>query len=144
MTPHSILIVDSDTRAAQVTGALITRSLPDATLRVEPTPERGWVSFQQDHPDVLIIDPSMNSPAGVQLIRRIKGGQPAAWIIVLTSSPTPALRRRMSDLGVDVYLEKSAPLEQLIAQLERISSGSTLDSQHIDGYSREYTGPPEG
>lgn len=143
MTPHSILIVDSDTRAAQVTGALISRSLPDATLRVEPTPERGWASFQQDHPDVLIIDPSMNSPAGVQLIRRIKGGQPAAWVIVLTSSPTPALRRRMSDLGVDVYLEKSAPLEQLLAQLERISS-SALDSKRADGYSRECTGLPEG
>lgn len=131
-------------RAAQVTGAMITRSLPSATLCFEPTPERGWLSFQRSHPDVVIIDPSLHSPAGLELIRQIKEQAPPARVIVLTSSPTPALRRRMSALGADVYLEKSGPLDQLVAQIRRISSEQSLDSVVSDGYSTSCTDPPGG
>lgn len=141
MTPH-ILIVDPDMRAAQVTGAMITRSLPSATLCVEATPERGWLSFQDNHPDVVIIDPSLHSPAGLQLIRQVKDQPLPARVIVLTSSPTPALRRRMSTMGVDVYLEKSGPLDQLLVQIERILSEHALDSMDMDDYSSPCTGPP--
>src|SRR5689334_11335503 len=43
MVPH-ILIVDSDSSAAQVTRAVVVRALPEATVAVAPTFERALLS----------------------------------------------------------------------------------------------------
>jgi DNA-binding response OmpR family regulator len=101
-----ILIVDADRSAAQVTGAAVTRSLPAATVTVTTDPAHAWPRHQPESLDVLIIDPPSRRPAGTQLIRRAQAIWPGVLVIVLASAPTPALRRDLRALGVDVYLEK--------------------------------------
>jgi DNA-binding response OmpR family regulator len=116
MVPH-ILIVDTDTSAAQVTRALVARALPEATLVIALTFEHARLSMQRQHPDALIIDPSPHSLEGAQLIEQFKATRADAPVIVVASMPTPALRRMMAGLGVDAYLEKPALLPLLRYEL---------------------------
>lgn len=116
MVSH-ILIVDADPTAAQVTSAIIARVLPEATLSVAPTAENARRSAQEHHPNALIIDPSPHSLDGARLIQQLKEDCPGARVIVLASAPTPALRRRMEELGVDAYLEKPATASRLVEEL---------------------------
>src|SRR3954447_11562788 len=111
MNPH-ILIVDSDASAARITRAGVVRVAPAATLVVETDAEGGLRSARNHPPDLLIIDPPRHSPLGTQLIRELKAS-PAGHVIVLASAPTPALRRQMQVLGVDMYLEKPTLLAHL-------------------------------
>ncbi len=111
---YHILIVDVDAAAAQVTRARIARLVPDATLTIEPSPERGRLYVQHRRPDVLIIDPSPRNLECGLLIKFVKETYPGACVIVLTSEPMPGLRSRMCQLGVDVYLEKSVALPSLV------------------------------
>ena len=114
MAPH-ILIVDSHSSAAQVTRAGVRRAVPEATLAVEPDPERGLLSLECRRPDVLIIDPPRHNMAVTHLIRKLKAGSHESRVIVLAS--TPALRRELLQLGVDVYLQKPAPLALVLDSL---------------------------
>ena len=110
--PH-VLIVDADPSAAHVTGAMAQRLAPGITVACELTPDRGWLSAQATPPDVLIIDPSPQKFGDLLLIQLYKEAYPDAGTIVVVSRPTPALRRRVHELGVDVYREKPTTLAQL-------------------------------
>lgn len=119
-----ILLVDADASAAHITSAIVQRSAPDATLRIEPHIPSCWTSVQQSPPDVLIVDPAPYGQFGLQLIQDCKELQPAMRVIVLASAPTPGLRQRMQRLGVDLYLEKPAPLALLSDRLKAALHGA--------------------
>lgn len=114
MPPH-VLILDADPGAAQVTRAGVARALPDATLDVESTAERGWASAKAHQPDLVIVDPGAHNLGNLWLIQALRSAHPHALIIVLASVSTPGLKRRLESMGVDVYLEKPAPLTVLLA-----------------------------
>lgn len=119
MTLH-ILLVDPDASAAQVTSALVQRLEPRAEIVCEGTPEAAWLRSQQQPFDILIVDPLPQSSLGPLLIQLVREQSPACRIVVLSSAPTPALRRKMNELNVDVYLEKSAALPVLKERLQTI------------------------
>ncbi|GAB4124522.1 MAG: response regulator [Roseiflexaceae bacterium] len=119
--PPHILIVDADQSAARVTKTLVERVDPHATLVIETSAERGRISALEHQPDILIIDPSTyNHAADEQLIRQVKAHLPTARVIVLASAPTLTLRRRMLQIGADLYLEKPTATVPLIEGLRSI------------------------
>jgi DNA-binding response OmpR family regulator len=134
-----ILIVDTDIHAAQATSAVVSRPSLEVTVLIAPTQELALRSMQERHPDVLIIDPSPHNLDGAGLIQHFKAICPGAITIVVASAPTPALRRKMSELEVDRYLEKPALLSQLWRDLQALlaSNANTLrdkpaeSAQHV-------------
>jgi DNA-binding response OmpR family regulator len=116
MIPH-ILVVEADAAAAQVTSAILTRALPHAQVLIAADGAAARGSMAAQPPDVVIVDPVGQRPEQIGLVQQVQLAQPGAQIIVLTSAPTPALRREMADLGVAAYLEKPALLAGQIAQV---------------------------
>lgn len=113
--PH-ILIIDADASAAYITRACVQRVAPKAICTIE-SDASGRMYDARDPLDVVIVDPPYHSPAGIRLVRALKETHPKVHVIVLTSAPTPMLRRDMQLLGVDAYLEKPAPLAELVVAL---------------------------
>jgi len=120
MIPH-ILIVESDFAAAQVTSAMLARAVPTAIVSVESDFAAARRSLQRHPPDVLIVDPVRHRPESIWLVQHLKMKHPGSHVIIIASTPTPALRREMEGLGVDAYLEKpellALQLHQLLATL---------------------------
>jgi DNA-binding NarL/FixJ family response regulator len=125
--PAQILIVDADAAAAQVTRAIVERAAPAARLAVAPDLRAAYRELQRELPDVLIIDPSPHPLAGVELVAAVKRRTPHGQVIVLASAPTAGLRRQMQGLGVDLYLEKPAPL--LVDEVRRLLQRGRRDRQ---------------
>lgn len=134
-----ILIVDTDTHAAQATSAVVSRPSLDVKVLIAPTHELALRSMQEQCPDVLIIDPSPHNLDGAGLIQHFKTICPGAITIVVASAPTPALRRKMSELEVDRYLEKPALLSLLWRDLQALLAsnaeappdGPAESAQHV-------------
>jgi DNA-binding NarL/FixJ family response regulator len=116
MAPY-VLIVDADVSAAQVTSAIVTRTVSEATVELAPAVQRVDLGARNHYPDVLIIDPSPHDRAAIQLIRELKAARPDARVIVLASGSNPTLRRTITDLHVDAYLEKPILLGLFTHQL---------------------------
>ncbi|MFN8496469.1 MAG: response regulator [Anaerolineae bacterium] len=117
MSSH-VLIVDADSSAARVTQAGVGRVVPDATLAVVGSTREAWQSAQRHHPDVLIIDPSPDPFGCARLIGLLREQHVPVRIIVLASRSSPALRRDLERLGVTDYINKPAPLPQLLQKVQ--------------------------
>lgn len=124
-TPPHILIIDPDSSAANVTRTLIEHVEPLATLAVEATAERGRLSIQQRMPSIVVIDPSPYNRSDEQLVLELKAQSPGVRVIVLTSASTHALRRRMQEIGADLYIEKPAAPTVLISGLRALIESSS-------------------
>ena len=121
MAPR-ILIIDADQSAAQVTGALVERIAPAATVAYAATPGGGWLAAQCIVPDVLIIDPDPLCPASTLLIQLCKAAWPQIRIVVLTLT-----RTSMAHVQVDGYINKAASTPTLVETLRTALHDAALD-----------------
>lgn len=124
-----ILIIDADASAAYITRACVQRVAPEAICTIGLGSTSG-VHDAREHPDVVIVDPPCHSLAAIRLVRSLKEVHPQAHVIVLASAPTPTLRRDMQHLGVDAYIEKPAPLAEIVVALTTCIE--RLDLAHTD------------
>jgi len=127
MNPY-ILIIDADAQAAKITGAVISQIASTADLKIASNIQDGWSLMQQRWPDLLLIDPSQHQSHALKLIQRIKTVNPATRVVVIASIPTPALRRRMNDLAVDLYFEKPLLLPLCVGELRALMHVGEPDS----------------
>ncbi len=109
MAPR-ILIIDADRSAAQVTGALVERIAPAATVAYAATPGGGWLAAQCIVPDVLIIDPDPVCPTSTLVIQLCKAAWPQIRVLVLARTP-------MRYVPADDYMDKAASAPTLVETL---------------------------
>ena len=86
-----VLIQDADAAAAQITGAFVQRRVAEATVAYAFTPEQAWQSASRQPPDLLIVDPAPDRPATTWLIQSVRQHAPWCRVLVLASTPTPAV-----------------------------------------------------
>ena len=82
----------------------------------------GLAAAREAKPDVIVLDMGLPGVDGWELTRRLRA-EPAprgACIIALTGHATGEAGQRALDAGVDGYLVKPCPPEDLIAEIERL------------------------
>lgn len=121
----SILIIDADPQAAHITGAVIAQLAPNARLTITSSTLDGLSLMQQRWPDLLFIDPSPHQSSAFKMIQQAKTVRPSTRVVAIASIPTPALRRRMQELGVDLYCEKPLLLPLCMNELRALLQPST-------------------
>jgi DNA-binding NarL/FixJ family response regulator len=124
--PH-VLIVDADHGAACATSALVTHTLPHAHVLITHTADAGLRCIARRLPDLLIIDPSPHVLADMRLIQELKAQRPDARVLIVASTPRPAVRRQLEALDIDGYGEKPALPMLLIAQLRLVLHQLNID-----------------
>jgi DNA-binding NarL/FixJ family response regulator len=68
-------------------------------------------------PDVVLMEIQLNDQDGVEFIRQVRQQFPRIQIVVLTSDPTPDIRRQAESAGVNRYLQKYTTVDELIAAI---------------------------
>lgn len=71
------------------------------------------------HPDVILMDLEMPEMDGWVATQRIKSSHPSIFIIALTIHGALAARKKADHAGVDAFIEKGAPTEELIQAIRR-------------------------
>ncbi len=92
--------------------------------------EAAWRALQSHSPDILLTDIEMPHITGLELAQRVqRHGLPIKVVIVTTFARAGFLRRAL-DAGVQGYLLKDAPAEQLAAALRQVHHGGrAIDPQ---------------
>jgi DNA-binding NarL/FixJ family response regulator len=65
-------------------------------------------------PDVVLMDLAMPGVDGLEASRRIKARRPGCRIVALTVHAGEEERGRASQAGIDAFVVKGAPLEELL------------------------------
>ena len=70
-------------------------------------------------PDVVLMDLEMPVTDGYTAARQIKSVCPGSRVIALTVHSYPEARARACDAGVDEFVVKGAPLDELMSAIRR-------------------------
>ncbi len=71
------------------------------------------------HPDVILMDLEMPVMDGYAATQCIKSNDPSIWVVALTIHHDPAAYQQAVRAGVDAFIEKGAPLGELIQAIQK-------------------------
>lgn len=92
--------------------------------------ESAWREIQRDAPDILLTDIEMPGLTGLELAQRIQRHQLPIKVVIVTTFARAGFLRRALDAGVQGYLLKDAPAEQLAEALRQVQRGGrAIDPQ---------------
>src|SRR3712207_6409602 len=119
-----ILIVDDDIELRELTGFALRQAgyfVVQAADGVE-----GWRLWEQEQPDLAILDVNMPRMNGLELCRRIRG-ESTTPIMLLTVRSTEADEIEGLDTGADDYLTKPFSPRTLLARVRALLRRAEVD-----------------
>jgi two-component system response regulator DesR len=125
-----VLLAEDQAMVRGALSALLTLE-PDIEVVGEAADgEAAWRLLQQLRPDVLVTDIEMPGLSGLELAQRAQRHALACKVVIVTTFARPGFLRRALEAGVNGYLLKDAPAEQLAEALRTVvRGGRAIDPQ---------------
>lgn len=83
--------------------------------------ERGDEVFsvmKNTHPDILLLDINMPNLTGLEFLKKYANEFPNTCIIILTSASSFQIVEEASAEGVNCFIRKDTPIEQMVSKIE--------------------------
>jgi CheY-like chemotaxis protein len=93
--------------------------------------DNGWKGlelYNQDHPDVIVLDLKMPGMDGLTVLQEIRSFDPRQPVIVLTGAGTAEAEQQVRAFGVTEYVEKEFSLHRLGDSLNRLLNHPDLST----------------
>ena len=118
-----VMIVDDHPLMRVGVASIINARADMAVVAQTGTGEEAVVLFPQHRPDITLMDLRLPKMSGVDAIRAIRSGFPAARFVVLTTYEGDEDIHRALEAGAKGYVIKGMPYQTLIDALLRVHSG---------------------
>ena len=82
-------------------------------------------AYERHHPDVTLLDLRMPVMEGVEVVRQIRGRDPKALVIVLTTYDTDDEISRALKAGAKAYVLKDISADDLVSCIRNVLAGKT-------------------
>ena len=113
-----VLIVDDDTDIV----TLLEQVLTDEGYDVRTAIGEGALRLAAaEHPTIILLDIMMPGMDGVEVSQRLRADERTRDIPIVAMSASHRLRDRAREMQVDGLLAKPFDLDELLAQIERLS-----------------------
>ena len=119
----SILIVEDDKMASDISSRLIAMQFPSMTVYAAENGIEGIELFKRHAPEIVITDIGLPLLNGLEMAREIKSISPGTKFIVLTAYNEEAFMEGFTELGIEEYLLKPINLEQLMEAINKCVEG---------------------
>jgi two-component system NarL family response regulator len=127
-----VLIADDHGVVREGLASMINRNRADMTVVGEASNGREALElWQQEHPDVTLLDLRMPEMDGVDVIKEIRAKDKSARIIVLTTFDGDEDIYRAIRAGAKGYLLKDITREALMDSIRRVHLGETCVPLHL-------------
>ena len=118
MTQQQLLMIEDDTRLATMVGEYLRQSGFAFSHAADAT--SGLDALQSSPPDLVILDLMLPDMDGLEVCRRIKAGNPAIAVLMLTAKGDPMDRIVGLEIGADDYLPKPFEPRELLARIRAV------------------------
>ena len=144
--PVRILLADDHT-LVRAGVRRILEAQPGITVAGEVSDGDAALEFLHAHPvDVLVLDLTMPGADGFEVLRQVKGMQPALKVLVLTMHSNAEYVARAVQDGADGYLLKDSAVQDLVAAIEAVQAGRAYYSppvqRELSELLRAHAAPP--
>ncbi len=83
----------------------------------------GLAIAERENPDLIVVDMMMPKKSGFLVVEKIKRGNEAPPMIMITANEGSRHRAYAELLGVDTYLRKPFAMEKLVDEVRRLTLG---------------------
>lgn len=83
-------------------------------------------AVREHRPDIVLLDLYLGTENGFELMTAIREASPATRIVILTSDDSTDSLRRGVELGIDGYLLKTLPAQELLQSLRAVGNGAMV------------------
>ncbi len=119
MTPK-LLVAEDAREVAEVVAFGARMAWPDCRVTIAADGEEALGRFEEENPDLVVLDVSMPPPDGFEVCRRIRE-RSRVPILMLTARDSTLDKVRALDLGADDYLTKPFDHLELLARLRALA-----------------------
>jgi DNA-binding response OmpR family regulator len=113
-----ILVVDDDQTILTLIKSALQRVGYESLLAIDG--HLGLKFFEEEKPDLAIIDIAMPGMDGYEVIEAIRQGRPDFPVIVLTAHNLDVMVNYADELGVNVYVTKPFRVDTLIGHVRTL------------------------
>ena len=134
MSTPQLLMIEDDTRLAQMVGEYLTQSGFGFSHAADGA--SGLEMLQQRSPDLVILDLMLPDTDGLEVCRRIRalpGGQAKVSVLMLTAKGDPMDRIIGLEIGADDYLPKPFEPRELLARIRAVLRRRGETASNSDG-----------
>ncbi len=125
-----ILLAEDQAMVRGALTALLSLESDIEVLGAAADGESAWRDLQRLSPDLLVTDIEMPGLSGLELAQRIQRHDMATKVVIVTTFARAGFLRRALDAGVQGYLLKDAPAEELAEALRKVHRGGrAIDPQ---------------
>jgi two-component system KDP operon response regulator KdpE len=117
MTPLRILVVDDEPAMVGAISALVGSAGHQVVTAYDGT--AALVRFEDESPDLVLLDLAMPGLDGVEVVRRIRASSRVP-IIVLTGETDELAKVEALDAGADDYVTKPFGRQELLARIRAV------------------------
>ncbi|ETT60570.1 MULTISPECIES: response regulator transcription factor [Paenibacillus] len=119
-----ILVVEDEVRIARL--LQIELECEGYRVSIAGSGHQGLEMYQEQQPDLLLLDVMLPGFSGIELLRRIRAGDPDTPVLLLTAKSSVEDKVSGLDLGANDYITKPFQIEELLARVRaalRLASG---------------------
>lgn len=123
-----ILVVEDEVRIARL--LQIELECEGYRVSIAGSGHQGLEMYQEQQPDLLLLDVMLPGFSGIELLRRIRSGDPDTPVLLLTAKSSVEDKVSGLDLGANDYITKPFQIEELLARVRaalRLASGQRRD-----------------
>ncbi|ETT30720.1 MULTISPECIES: response regulator transcription factor [unclassified Paenibacillus] len=119
-----ILVVEDEVRIARL--LQIELECEGYRVSIAGSGHQGLEMYQEQQPDLLLLDVMLPGFSGIELLRRIRSGDPDTPVLLLTAKSSVEDKVSGLDLGANDYITKPFQIEELLARVRaalRLATG---------------------
>ncbi len=130
-TKKRIMVVDDHPIVRQGLALMINRE-SDLVVCGEAEDAMGAMHvLSSSHPDILIVDISLNGPDGIDLLKNIRISNPTLPVLILSMHDEMVYAERALRAGANGYIMKQEATENVLVAVRRILTGEIYVSTRI-------------
>lgn len=114
-----VLLVDGSAPLRESMKKLLAESSEVQIIDEAETTLAALALLEKLKPEVVILDPALNSGSGFEVLKAAKNQPDAPLVIALTNNVSPPLQRKARQEGADFFFDKSDEFEKVIEVLRQ-------------------------
>ncbi|UCE61608.1 MAG: response regulator transcription factor, partial [Phycisphaerales bacterium] len=144
--PHKVLVVEDHPIVRQGLSELIEHESDLSVCGAVPSKSEALEVVGRSHPDIAIVDLSLQDTSGLELVKDIKAQFPHLPVLVLSMHDETLYAERALRAGARGYIMKEEATERVMTAIRKVLSGEVYLSEKMSSrlLSNIVSGPAAG
>jgi DNA-binding NtrC family response regulator len=123
----NVLIADDEALIRQSVRSVLTQE--GFEVAAAASGSEAWARFQQEKPDIVLLDLVLGDADGLELLRRMRQEAPDAKVILISAHGSIESAVTAMKLGSYDFIKKPFELEEIVAAVRNAARTSTLEQR---------------